>query len=301
MVFVCRLFRSTEQQNSNPRHQRAALRWAEVWNRRRKQAETREWGEDAGDVSPSPFGAVVVEEPALGWRGGVRWQSAELNKFGQGTCYKRCFCLFLSDWLREAAQHSRHPADKALPMWQGLCAEEIVLRAEPATEGKHSNWTKSFGHHLIFSQRMLMLPQSLAALALSRATKVTFPHPLCGTIFVSEAAFANQSPQPRFCPAPAAVVGVDQAVVSAPLCQRSLCMLPAGAQHCYLKLFLQIVFSLDAERFWLGSLQSEHLGPPVEHFAKLFILLVFCLALLPSEIRDKAYLLVAACPGQLRS
>lgn len=78
-------------------------------------------------------------------------------------------------------------------------------------------------------------------------------------------------------------------------------MLPAGAQHCYLKLFLQIIFSLDAERFWLGSLQSEHLGLPVEHFAKLFILLVFCLALLPSEIRDKAYLLVAACPGQLRS
>lgn len=55
------------------------------------------------------------------------------------------------------------------------------------------------------------------------------------------------------------------------------------------------------EHCWLGTLQAEHLGLSVEHFAKLFILLVFCLALLPSEIRDKAYLLVAACPGQLRS
>jgi len=63
---------------------------------------------------------------------------------------------------------------------------------------------------------------------------------------------------------------------------------------------LRVIFSLDID-CWLGSLQSEHLDRPVEHFAKLFILLVFCLALLPGEIRDKAYSLVAACPSQLRS
>lgn len=115
---------------------------------------------------------------------------------------------------------------------------------------------------------------------------------------MSEAAFANQSPQPRFCPA---VGGVDQAVISVPLCWGTLCTFPAGAQNCYLGHFLQIIFSLNVECYWPGTLQSEHLGLSVEHFAKLFILLMFGLALLPGEIRDEAYLLVAACPGQLRS
>lgn len=78
-------------------------------------------------------------------------------------------------------------------------------------------------------------------------------------------------------------------------------MHPAVVQHCYLRLLLQVVFSLDIAHCWLGSLQSEHLDLSVEHFAKLFISLVFCLALLPGEIRDKAYLLVVARPGQLRS
>lgn len=75
-------------------------------------------------------------------------------------------------------------------------------------------------------------------------------------------------------------------------------MFPAGVQRCYLRLSCRVIFSLHC---WLGSLQSEHLDLSVERFAKLFILLVFCLALLPGEITDKEYLLVAACPGQLRS
>lgn len=192
-AFFCRLFRSTEQQNSHPRPQRAALRWAKVWNRRRKQAQTP-WGADAGDVPPSPFGALMVEGPALGWTGRARLQSAELDKFGQGSWHKRCFCLFLSGWVRDGAQHPGHPADKALPTSQGPCAEEFVLRAEPGTEGEHSNWTKSFGHHLIFSQGMFTLPQSLTALTLSHATRTTFPYHFCGSICMSEATFANYNP-----------------------------------------------------------------------------------------------------------
>lgn len=284
-AFVCRLFRSTEQQNSNPRPQRAALRWAEVWNRRRKQAETRVgrrcwacsslslWCSDSGGTCPGVDRQREVE-------------SAEQNKFGQGTCCKRCFCQSFSGWV---AQHPSHPADKALPTWQGPCAEWSVLRDEP--EGKHSTGPSPLATILFFPKGC-----SLSALALSHAT--TFPHFPHGSISISEADFANQSPQPRFCPA---VGGVDQAVISVPLCWGTLCTFPAGAQNCYFGHFLQIIFSLNVECYWPGTLQSEHLGLSVEHFAKLFILLVFCLALLPGEIRDEAYLLVAACPGQLRS
>lgn len=118
------------------------------------------------------------------------------------------------------------------------------------------------------------------------------------SICMSEAAFAN--PNPGSALLHTCRRGGPSYGLSAPF-WGTLCTFPAGLQHCYLGLPLQIIFSLDVECSWLGTLQSEHLGLSVEHFAKLFILLVFCLALLSGEIRDKAYLLVAACPGQLRS
>lgn len=123
---------------------------------------------------------------------------------------------------------------------------------------------------------------------------------------MQEAAFATQctnwSWQHRLGSTPAAAGRVGWAAVQASICQGSLCTFPAGGQNCcYLRLFLWAILSLDIVHCWLGGLQSEHLNLSVEHFAKLFISLVFSLALLCSEIRDKAYLLVAACPGQLRS
>lgn len=154
---------------------------------------------------------------------------------------------------------------------------------------------------------MLTLPRALTALAPGCTPEITFSHLFffCGSICVWDTAFvkqcANRSWQHGSCSAPAAAVRADRAADSAPICQGSLCRFPAGVQHCYLRLFLQVIFPLAIVCCWLGCLRSEHLDLSVERFAKLFILPVFCLALLPGEMGDKAYLLVAAGPGQLRS
>lgn len=149
---------------------------------------------------------------------------------------------------------------------------------------------------------MLMLPQSLTALALGRTSEVTFSH-----FFLWEHLRVRRSVcKPVYKPVLTTQVLLCSCSHSKGGLSRCLSVsLSRQFVHvsswCPALLFLRVIFSLDVACCWLGSLQCEHLDLSVEHFAKLFILLVFSLALLPGEIRDKAYLLVAACPGQLRS
>lgn len=155
----------------------------------------------------------MVEGPALRWTGTERLQSVNWTNLGKAPVIK--------GWVRDAAQHLGHPADRALPMWQGPCAEEFVLRAEPSTEGKHTGPSPL--------ATMLLFPRDAHASSVPRC-----PHPqschkdhLSSPFLVGVFACQRQHLQTptQVLPCSIPVGGVDQAMGSVPLfgalCARS--------------------------------------------------------------------------------
>lgn len=198
-----------------------------MWNRRRKQTEIDEWGEDTGDVSPSPSWPLLRHSNSQGTCPSVGRQS-EVTKHGsERVCaeplLKGTFaCSYVAGWELLPSTEP-YPADKALPMQQQLCAEEAVLQ----DCDKHSRETLTLEQmpwpapHF-FPQKDVhdsLLPLPLA---------VPLSSPSFVRAFVWDTAFVKQctnwSWQQLFCSAPTATVRVDLTTVTASIYQGSSCI-----------------------------------------------------------------------------